>query len=163
VDQEIMITVYQIGSDRLWTGNAREIADDAGLLGSWTRSPPPSLQEGEFARWIGGGAWEVVSALMLMAEAGERLKTAIVTATEAQLNAFAATRGYDSILSASTYATSTVPQFAAEAAYCVGLRDATWATLYQMLAEVQAGTRPMPTSFEDIASELPTATAAWPA
>lgn len=95
-------------------------------------------------------------------EASERLKKAIVDATEAQLNEFARTRGYDSIMSACTYATSTVPKFAAEGQYCVELRDQTWAVLYTMLAEVQSGTRPVPSSFEDIASILPTATATWP-
>lgn len=96
------------------------------------------------------------------ADAPERLKADILEKTEAQLNAFARTRGYDGILSACTYATSTVPKFAAEGQYCVGLRDTTWATLYTMLAEVQAGTRAVPTSFDDIASDLPTASAAWP-
>jgi hypothetical protein len=31
----------------------------------------------------------------------------------------------------------------------------TWARLYELLAEVQAGTRPMPTGFADIEPELP--------
>lgn len=96
------------------------------------------------------------------AEEPERLKAEILVRTEAQLNAFARTRGYDSILSACTYASSTVPKFAAEGQYCVSLRDQTWAALYAMLAEVEAGTRPIPDSFDDIAQELPTATAAWP-
>lgn len=92
----------------------------------------------------------------------EILKAEIVFATETQLNAFAAARGYDGILSACTYATSTVPQFAAEGQCCVALRDATWAALYQMLAEVEAGTRPIPAGFDEIAAELPTAAAVWP-
>ncbi|HEY9155573.1 MAG TPA: hypothetical protein VIM69_10600 [Opitutaceae bacterium] len=96
-------------------------------------------------------------------EALPALRDTIVAAAQDALNTFAATRGYDGILSACTYATSTVPQFAAEGAYCVMLRDQTWAVLYQMLAEVEAGTRPIPSGFDDIASELPTASAEWPA
>lgn len=44
--------------------------------------------------------------------------------------------------------------------YCVEMRDATWATLYQIMAEVEASTRPMPTGYADIESELPAL--AWP-
>jgi hypothetical protein len=96
------------------------------------------------------------------AQASERLKLAILDAAQTQLNEFANTRGYDGIMSACTYATSTIPKFAAEGQYCVQLRDETWATLYGMLAEIEAGTRPLPESFEDIAHELPLATAVWP-
>lgn len=79
----------------------------------------------------------------------------IVTNTQKRLDDFARTRNYDNILSACTYATSTVPKFAAEGQYCVNARDSTWATLYQVLAEVQAGTRPMPSGYADIEPLLP--------
>lgn len=72
-----------------------------------------------------------------------------------RLDNFAASRNYDGILSACTYATSTVPKFAAEAQYCINARDATWAAMYAGLAEVQAGTRAMPTSYADIEGSLP--------
>lgn len=90
----------------------------------------------------------------------EALQAEIVAATQARLDAFARTRSYDGILSACTYATSTVPRFQAEGQYCVEARDATWAKLYEMLAEVQAGTRPVPTGFPDIETGLPPL--AWP-
>jgi len=86
----------------------------------------------------------------------------VAAEAQARLDAFARSRNYDSILSACTYANSTNPTFAAEGAYCVQLRDQTWAKLYEMLAEVQAGTRAIPTSFDDIAPELPVSSAAWP-
>ena len=73
---------------------------------------------------------------------------------QARLDAFAATRGYDGILSACTYATSDIPKFAAEAQTCVNLRDATWAACYQIMADVQAGRRALPT-VEQAMSELP--------
>ena len=83
------------------------------------------------------------------------LQAMVVQATQERLDDFARTRNYDGILSACTYATSTVPKFAAEGQYAVQARDATWAALYALLAEVQAGTRPAPASFDDVQPLLP--------
>lgn len=83
------------------------------------------------------------------------LQQAIILATQARLDSFAKTKGYDSILSAATYASSIVPEFAVEGQIAVNSRDVTWAKLYQILAEVQQGVRVMPGSFLDIESELP--------
>jgi hypothetical protein len=91
----------------------------------------------------------------------EELQAEIVTATQQRLDDFAATRNYSSILSACTYATSTVPRFQSDGQYCVNARDATWAKLYTILDEVQAGARPVPTGFHDVASDLPVLE--WPA
>lgn len=85
----------------------------------------------------------------------------ITNATQAHLDAFAATRGYDGIMSAATYASSPTLKFAAEGQYCVDQRDATWAALYTIMGEVQAGTRPMPTGFADVEPDLPALV--WPA
>lgn len=85
----------------------------------------------------------------------EQFRAGIVARVQDRLDNFAKTRNYDSILSAATYATSTVPKFAAEGQYAVVARDQAWAVLYQILADVQAGTRPVPTSYEDIEGELP--------
>lgn len=125
--------------------------------GEWINAPPGFV----FAGFVySGGSFSAPE--IDVSVASERLKAEIVTATHKALDAFAQTRGYDSILSACTYATSTVPQFAAEGQYCVALRDQTWAALYDMLAAVEAGTRAIPAGFSDIADELPTATAEWP-
>lgn len=91
----------------------------------------------------------------------EELIKEVTDATQARLDAFAKTRNYDGILSACTYATSSVPKFATEGQYCVSARDVTWAALYGIMAEVQTGTRPMPTGFTDIEPELPALE--WPA
>lgn len=90
-----------------------------------------------------------------------QLQASIVEATQARLDAFAKTRNYDGILSACTYATSTIPKFQTEGQYAVNARDATWARLYEVLSEVQSNSRPMPTGFQDIEAELPAL--AWPA
>lgn len=94
------------------------------------------------------------------AAAAQALQQSIVDATQRRLDDFARTRNYDGILSACTYATSAVPKFAAEGQYAVQARDATWAALYQFMADVQAGARPAPAEFADIEPDLPTLE--WP-
>ncbi len=90
----------------------------------------------------------------------EALQAEIVSATQARLDAFARTRNYDGILSACTYATSPSPTFRAEGQYCVEMRDATWAALYALMANVMAGRRSPPTGFADVEADLPVL--AWP-
>lgn len=85
----------------------------------------------------------------------EELQQEITDAAQARLDAFAKTRNYDGILSACTYASSTVVKFATEGQYCVNVRDATWAALYAIMGEVEQGQRPLPASYEDIEPELP--------
>ena len=85
----------------------------------------------------------------------ESEKQKYIDLTQKYLDDFARTRGYDSILSACTYAASSVEKFRTEGLYCVNLRDATWTKLYDILQEVLAGTRPLPTHFEDVLKDLP--------
>ena len=74
---------------------------------------------------------------------------------QARLDDFAKTRGYEGIVSACTYATSTIEQFKAEGQYCVEARDSTWAALYQVFNDVDTGAIEMPASYEQIAMRLP--------
>lgn len=74
-----------------------------------------------------------------------------------RLNAFASERGYDSILSACSYAASTVNKFQTEGQTCISLRDSSWSYLFSVIADVRAGVREMPT-WEQLESELPTLT-----
>ena len=90
----------------------------------------------------------------------EQVYDEVVAGTQARLDAFAQTRGYDGILSCATYSASTVEKFAAEGQYAVEARDETWSALYAMLAEVEAGTRPLPGGYSDVEPELPPL--AWP-
>ena len=71
---------------------------------------------------------------------------------QAYLDSTAQTRNYDNILSLCPYATSTVEKFRREGQAGVEWRDAVWAKCYEILADIQAGTRSVP---EDIISELP--------
>lgn len=85
----------------------------------------------------------------------QALQAGIVRQTQARLDAFAQERDYDDIKSASDYAGCSVPKFSVEGTYCRDIRAETWAALYTILTEVQAGTRPMPNGFADIEPELP--------
>jgi hypothetical protein len=91
----------------------------------------------------------------LAAEDAPVLQARIATEAQARLDAWAQSRGYDGILSACTYATSRVPRFRTEGQRCVDLRDQTWAQLYEILADVEAGTRPVPLSLAEIEGDLP--------
>ena len=89
----------------------------------------------------------------------EQIVAQDTAAVQEHLDDFARTRNYDNILSACTYATSAVPKFQAEGQYAVEARDATWAKCYEILAAVEAGSRPMPT-LDELLAELPVLT--WP-
>lgn len=122
-------------------------------MGQYQKAVPgqPIQQDG---KWV--QSWDVVPmSTEEIAESIQQLQAQIVNATQQRLDDFARARGYDSILSACTYATSTVPRFQADGQYCVNARDATWGRLYQMLGEVEAGQRPMPASFAEVEPELP--------
>ena len=105
---------------------------------------PPTDEPGKW-RDV-GGEWVAVTQ--------EDLLAAFTAAIQAHLDAFARTRNYDGIMSAATYATSTVEKFRAEGQYAVEARDLTWAKGYEIMGEVMSGARPMPT-LEEVIAELP--------
>jgi hypothetical protein len=116
---------------------------------------PDNLDYAEYLGWLAAGN----TPLPVDPPTTEQIIAALTAAIQKRLDDFARTRGYDGILSACTYATSTNAKFSAEGQYCVTARDATWAKCYEIMAAVQAGTRPMPT-LETIMLELPVL--AWP-
>ena len=77
---------------------------------------------------------------------------------ERRLDSFAQEKKYANIVSACSYATSSNKTFSAEAAYCVKMRDETYAKCYELindiLPKVQAGEREIPT-WEEIETQLP--------
>lgn len=119
------------------TQGYREVAPAQDSLGNWMRTYEVYDLDPEQA-----------------AAKNEQIQKSIVDQTQARLDDFAKTRGYDGILSLATYATSTVPKFQTEGQYGVTARDTTWAKLYEIMSEVEAGTREYPTSYVDIESEL---------
>lgn len=82
---------------------------------------------------------------------------------EARLDAFAATRRYNSIYTAKAAKDSHIAKYAAEGAYCELMWGETYNKCDQLLAEympdVLAGTRPIPT-WEEIEAQLPSLV--WP-
>ncbi len=90
----------------------------------------------------------------------ERIEAMIVAQTQARLDTFARNLGYDSILSACTYASSSVPRFKSDGQYCVDARDGTWSALWKLLQSVKDGGAKMPTGFADVEPLLPALT--WP-
>ena len=80
-----------------------------------------------------------------------------IEAVQNMLDNAAKAKGYDSILSACSYAAYPNP-FQAEGQEFVAWRGAVWAKCYEILGEVEAGTRPVPTVSELLAELAATAT-----
>jgi hypothetical protein len=95
-----------------------------------------------------------------IAAKNESIMREVQEQTQQRLDEFAQTRNYDGVLSLCTYASSANTKFRQEGQYGVEARDATWSKLYEILAEVQEGTRPVPSSYADIENELPALV--WP-
>jgi hypothetical protein len=81
------------------------------------------------------------------------------TAVQSMLDAKPRERRYDGILSATTYATSTLPKFKAEGQACVEWRDAVWARCYELMADVESGKLARP-SVDELLTMLPNLV--WP-
>ncbi len=75
----------------------------------------------------------------------------------ARLDAFAMTRTYGGIMSAASFSTSSVPQFAIEGRRALELRDTSWSRFIVIMDAVRANTRAMPTR-EQLVQELPALT-----
>ena len=87
------------------------------------------------------------------------IKSRLTSAVQSMLDETARERGYDSILSLCTYATSAKPKFKAEGQAGVEWRDDVWLYCYAELDKVLAGERGTPTT-QELIDELPVFT--WP-
>jgi hypothetical protein len=83
----------------------------------------------------------------------ELMQKKFTDAVQSMLDATAKTKGYDNIVSACSYA-SVANAFQAEGIAFLEWRSAVWAKCYQIMAEVQAGTRTVPTE-KELLVELP--------
>lgn len=97
--------------------------------------------------------WSSVKTLaQKLAEKDQHDEIAIASAVQAYLDNGAKARKYDNILSLCTYATSSVPRFAAEGQAGVQWRDAVWEQCYALLEEYKAGNISKPTAQAVIAT-----------
>jgi len=101
-------------------------------------------------------AEEIASAQAASAAiAAAQLKPMLTAAVQSHLDATAQAHGYDNIYTACTYADEpAVAQFQAEGQALRAWRSRVWAHCHQVMAEVMAATRPVPTAAELVA-ELP--------
>ena len=94
----------------------------------------------ELVDWIddkcqwNGEYWDTPDPDYIKGKIAKAKEAELTERVQQRLDDFAKTRGYDSILTAATYATSTNPTFAAEGQYAVEARDATWAKAFELLA-----------------------------
>jgi hypothetical protein len=95
------------------------------------------------------------------AQSDKALYDSTIVSTQNRLDTFAKTRGYDGILSACSYVGSPTAKFDTEGQYCVSARDATWVALIQYQQDVEAGTIPVPATYDDVVPYLPPLV--WPA
>lgn len=84
----------------------------------------------------------------------EEIQKSLTDAVQALLNSEAKKLRYDDIFTAISYEGDANPKFAAEAAAFKAWRSVVWTLCYQILDDVIAGKRPVPTA-EQLISELP--------
>lgn len=85
----------------------------------------------------------------------ELTATRLTDYVQRHLDATVKAKGYDSVLSAATYATSANSKFKADGIAAIKWRDAVWTACYAMLTDAKTGVKPIPTEDELLAS-LPT-------
>lgn len=113
---------------------------------------PANENEKAYQDWLEAGngptpfVAQAIDVPQLVADVGSAVQTV--------LDAKAQAMGYESILSAVTYAGSLVPKFATEGNSLKAWRDSCWAYCYDLLAQAQAGTVAVPT-IDEVVSGLP--------
>jgi hypothetical protein len=154
-------------------GNAKILqyityAEDGALDGCYIQAPPEShinrmleVDDATAATWTSYRANEARDGVELAPPAPAALPDVsdYTAAVQAMLDAKPRERRYDGILSAATYATSTVPKFKAEGQACVEWRDAVWARCYDLMADVEAGKLARP-SVDELLAMMPNLV--WP-
>lgn len=97
--------------------------------------------------------YEVV-AIPVHVPAPEEIQKMLTDGVQAYMDKKAQERGYDNIHTACSYANSTDVVFKAEGTACLAWRDSVWRKCYNILDEVKAGKRAIPT-LEEVIAELP--------
>lgn len=126
----------------------------------FTANPDDPEEHGRLihAAIIAGAAGKIAAALEPSPPSPEEIQARYVAAIQSHLDATCRARGYDGMVSCVSYAGSTIPSWAGEAAAAIAWRDAVWAHAYALLA---APPDPLPSPAEMIASpKFPVI--AWP-
>ena len=89
----------------------------------------------------------------------EQIVATYEASVQVELDTFAESWQYESILSAASYANSTVPQYRKEATALIAWRDQVWLACYATLAAVISGSQPAPASTTAFIASLPVAPA----
>ena len=100
------------------------------------------------------GAWYLRGYAPKYEPTPEEIQKQLTDAVQHVLDAKAQELNYDSCLSVCSYIDTGVPKFDAEGKAFRAWRSAVWAKGYEILAEVQAGKREIPTE-EELIAELP--------
>jgi len=116
---------------------------------------PANIDYQAYQAWLAAGNTPTPAPAPSAAQIIAQFETAVQAALDAQAVAW----NYESILSAASYANSTVPQFQHEAAALIAWRDQVWQACYTAEAAIQAGTQPMPASPAAFVATLPAAPA----
>ncbi len=106
-----------------------------------------------------GGNWTQVWIVRDATDAEEsaaldEIQASYESAIQSHLDSTAQSRGYDNMISACSYASGTHPKFSVEGRDCLAWRSSVWETAFQIMTDVRAGTRPLPT-IEQVMTELP--------
>lgn len=92
-------------------------------------------------------------------DSGERpyeiIKNAISKTIKEKLDKFVQERGYENILSACSYVSSSVEKFRLEAQFCISKRDEIWASIDNEFSKAALGERDRIVFFSDIEETLP--------
>lgn len=158
--------IYKFRPDMVYEGPV-EYPDGPVIPKYHSFEAPPTIPPGFYAVMLGG--WKLIEGTPPQYPPPEQIEKEVVDATQRRLDRFASTRNYDSVNSISKYQNISdaeiaslpesdqplVTKFRIECRYLALVTAQTWAKLYLILAEVKAGTRPMPTGFSDIEGDLP--------
>lgn len=106
-----------------------------------------------------GGSWTQVWIVRDATDAEEaaaldQIEADYESAIQAHLDATAQSRGYDNMISACSYASGTHPKFSVEGRDCLAWRSSVWEAAFQIMTDVRAGVRPLP-SLQQVMTELP--------